>query len=462
MFSNTTEFNRAELTELFGSDSVYQLPENSRGVSTDTRSLVSGNIFVALHGEIFDGHEKIDDAIANGAALVVIDNKAIADKLSTEHKSYPHILVPNTLHALGQLARFHRNRFTIPIVAIAGASGKTSTKDLTAHVLSEKFSTLKTSANYNNQIGVPLTLLQLTHEHQAAVIEIGTNEPGEIEILSRITAPTHGLITNIGKEHLEKLIDLDGVEHEETALFRYLHDSNGIALVNLDDERLKKYRDHSSTTRSFGMDSSAEIAVSVHFTYELHPILSFTSRFEVELEAFGYAAALNAMAAVAVGVTLGMTNAELQRALESFEQPPAHGYGRMNVEQVHDIIILNDCYNANPDSMRIALKTLALYPARGRRIAILGDMRELGAAATEEHLSLISDAEACTDILLILGEEMLRAAAQLINSNSIFMNSKQECINFIRTNQAEGDVVLVKGSRGMAMEDIIEGIAGGR
>jgi len=456
MFSNTTEFTRAELTELFGSDSVFLLPEFARGVSTDTRTLIAGNIFIALRGERFDGHDRLGDAIAKGAAILIVDKE-----LSTEHTSYPHITVGNTLHALGLLGQFHRKRFSIPVLAIAGAAGKTSTKDLTAHVLGTKFNTLKTRANFNNQIGVPLTLLELTPEHQAAVIEIGTNEPGEIEILARMTAPTHGLITNIGKEHLEKLIDLDGVEREETALFRYLHDSGGIALVNCDDERLKKYRDTTPGTITFGMDSSATVAASVHFTYELHPILTFTNRFEVEFPAFGYAAALNAIAAVAAGVAVGMTSDELTEALESYEQPPAHGYGRMNVEQVQDTILLNDCYNANPDSMRIALKTLTLFPAVGKRIAVLGDMRELGAAAADEHAALITEAAECTDILLLLGDEML-SAAQGITSTAICTNSKQECIDYLLTHRAEGDVILVKGSRGMALEDIIEGLVGGR
>jgi UDP-N-acetylmuramyl pentapeptide synthase len=208
---NTAPFSRANLRELFGEQTNTVLPRDFRalGVSTDTRTLQAGNIFVALVGERFDGHSLISEAVQKGASLVVVNENTTVSLASV---GAPCLRVENTLHALGELAHFHRSRFEIPVVAVAGAAGKTTTKEMITCVLGQEYTVLKTEGNFNNQIGVPLTLLRLEESHTVAVIEIGTNEPGEIEILSNIVAPTHGIITNIGKEHLEKLIDLDGVE----------------------------------------------------------------------------------------------------------------------------------------------------------------------------------------------------------------------------------------------------------
>jgi len=230
--TNTATFTQPDLVTMFG-PAAASLPTDLTitGISTDTRTLVPGNAFIALRGERFDGHDKIEEALQKGARLILTEDISRVPPRATA------LACGSTLHALGTFAWFHRRRFSIPVVAIAGAAGKTSTKDVVAHVLASTMSVLKTEANYNNQVGTPLTLLQLTHEHGAAVIEIGTNEPGEIEILCAMVQPTHGLITNIGKEHLEKLVDLDGVEKEETALFDYLRDHHGVALVNVDDDR---------------------------------------------------------------------------------------------------------------------------------------------------------------------------------------------------------------------------------
>ena len=215
--TNTASFNHADLTAIFGVG-ASDVPKDIAvtGVSTDSRTLKPGNAFVALKGDRFDGHDHIPQAVEAGAVLI------IASDDTSSAGDTPKIRVQDTLHALGSFGWYHRRRFHIPVIAIAGASGKTSTKDLTAHVLAQRYMVLKTIANNNNQIGTPLTLLQLTAKHDVAVIEIGTNEPGEIETLTAMVQPTHGLITTIGPEHLEKLVDLDGVEKEETALFDYL------------------------------------------------------------------------------------------------------------------------------------------------------------------------------------------------------------------------------------------------
>ncbi len=451
---NTTQFSRSELIELFGEENVCHLPEWTVGVSTDTRTLVSGNIFIALKGEQFDGHDVLEIACEKGAVLLILE-RSYCGKLSTRIESYPHIVVENTLSALGRLAEFHRNRYDIPIIAIAGAAGKTSTKDLTAQVLSQKLLTLKTEANFNNQIGVPLTLLQLTSDHEAAVIEIGTNQPGEIEILSRICSPTHGLITNIGKEHLEKLVDLDGVEREETELFRALSKKNGKILVNMDDERLCNYATDYPHAITFGIHRKAMVHASLQFNSQLQPILFFDENtVAIQMQTIGLAAGYNAIAAAAVGFSIGMNTEEIRLGLESFTVPEAHGYGRMNVESIGTWTLINDCYNANPESMSIALQTLKLIPTNGKRIALLGDMRELGAAAANEHQTIIAEAIHNADSVIVIGDEMIAAASKFPTVQKI--SSKKECVYALRSLITKDDVLLVKGSRGMKLEDIIK------
>lgn len=464
---NSAPFSFADLRTIAGDAASHLSPDISIvGVSTDTRTLVVGNVFVALRGERFDGHDHVSQALTAGAVLCVVDASYFA---SAPDALKPRLLPsPNTLHTLGAFAWHHRKRFHIPVIAIAGAAGKTSTKDLTAHVLSQAMNVLKTEANYNNQVGTPLTLLGLTAEHECAVIEIGTNEPGEIETLCAMVQPTHGLITNIGKEHLEKLIDLDGVEREETALFEYLHDHDGLAFVNMDDERLQAYG-ISATSRlplrrviTFAADHAADIHPNITFDAELRPTLhcmhgSFT--FRAHMQTSGVASAYNAVCAIAIAWSLQLTADEVRAGLQTYTPPPAHGYGRMVVERDGPFVVLNDCYNANPESMRLALDTLARYPA-SRRLAVLGDMRELGDAATEEHMAILAYAIECSDLVITTGDEFRVAVERIDGEHAFWVNTHEGCAELVRENADTNTVVLVKGSRGIAMELVLEHLRG--
>lgn len=450
------------LSQIFGDANLLNFTQNWQcsGISTDTRTLKSGELFVALCGENFDGHSLLTSAFERGAAGVLIEHEKM-DLLGKLPAHFPAILTENSLHALGKFANFHRKRFSIPIVAIAGAAGKTTTKEMTFAVLSQKFFTLKTEGNFNNQVGTPLTLLRLTEKHEAAVIEIGTNEPGEIEILAKMVAPTHGLITNIGKEHLEKLIDLDGVEREETALFRYLSANAGTAIVNLGDERLAKFADAEKTI-SYGFVPDADVAGIAVMNQNQCANLEFSFGQNVgraELLAVGQTSAQNALTASAVGFALGLTPYEIARGLAGFKPAESHGYGRMVVENVRGITLLNDCYNANPESMISALETLAGMNTQGKKIAVLGDMRELGAASFDEHRDLLLKiAEKNFDFVCLIGAEMKKACDSLEKSNQkilTYYETKQECAEFLLKNLNSGDAILVKGSRGMKMEEII-------
>jgi len=468
--TNTASFDHADLTAIFG-DAAAELPRDIKvtGISTDSRTLKPGNAFVALKGDHFDGHDHIPQAIEAGASLLVTSKqyrvipseaKPTRDPAS-RHQAPGTVTVPDTLHALGSFAWYHRRRFHIPVIAIAGASGKTSTKDLTAHVLAQRYMVLKTLANNNNQIGTPLTLLQLTNKHDMAVIEIGTNEPGEIEILSAMVQPTHGLITTIGPEHLEKLIDLDGVEKEETALFDYLRDHGGVQFVNVDDERLAAYgHDGNIAGRvvTFGTEHPADVKVTIGFDARLHPTIHLVKddvTFRAPLQTIGYAAALNAVAATAVGWSMNLGAELLKQGLSTYEPPAPTGYARLAIEHVMGLAVLNDTYNANPQSMRLSLKSLALYPTE-RRIAVLGDMLELGSHSDDEHDAILSEAVTRADLVVVMGTAFIAAAERLDHPHVIACDSHRACAKAIRDNTHEGCAVLVKGSRGLRMEEVIK------
>lgn len=452
MSLSCAEFSVDEFRFLFGAE-VGKNVRHCFGVCTDSRSIRANELFIALNGDTFDGHNFVEAAIAAGAAAAVVEQSRMVEF----SPDLPLIYTENTLTALGDIAHLHRRRFNIPIIAIAGAAGKTSTKDLTAHILAQKFNVLKTKKNHNNRIGVPQTLLQLNDSHGTAVIEIGTNEPGEIAELCRIVEPTHGLITNIGKEHLEKLIDIDGAEREECSLFDALQATRGTSLVNLDDNRLAKYKQLLPSTVTFGETSSADVQANITFDAELHPriiLRTAEATAEVVMKTVGKTAALNAVAAVAVAVTLGMNVQETAAALQTFAPQPSNGYGRMTVERREGYVLINDCYNANPESATAALHTLNQYPASGKKIAVLGDMRELGNHSAIEHDALLGVASESVDTIVAVGEEMQRAALRL-NRENIIISTKDDAPRLIAELLSDGAVVLVKGSRGLAMEGII-------
>jgi UDP-N-acetylmuramoyl-tripeptide--D-alanyl-D-alanine ligase len=460
MLTNKAEFHIHELKAIFGENNLYNFNNKQvfNGVSTDTRTITPGNIFIALKGENTDGHTKINEAFNKGASAVIIEKsrqKANAIPL-------PSIIVDNTLVALGKLANYRRNKFTLPVIAIGGSNGKTTTKNMTAHLLSQKFNVLSTFENFNNQIGVPLMLFQLDETHDIAVIEIGTNEPGEISILSSILNPTHGLITNIGKEHLEKFIDIVGVELEETFLFGYLVKKGGFAFINFDDERLIKYSVLFENFVSYAINNEAKIKAWIDFDEELHPRLKISnedSTFFVELQTSGYTTALNAIASTAVAISFGLSSEEIIEGFQTFVPEESHGYARSYVQKISNFTLINDCYNANPDSMAAALNTLKLYPSRRGKIAVLGDMLELGEASFSEHSSILELSLPVADNIFIFGSEMKKALNNIKSNNKItHFENKNELVESLINSLKEGDVILVKGSRGMKMETIIESL----
>lgn len=460
MLSNNAKFNAYDLSVIFGEDNLLNFTEETQGigVSTDTRTIVSGNCFLALKGEKLDGHQKIFEAYDKGAVFVIANTDWAKDNINSIDTK-PIVLAKDSLKALGQLANFHRRRFNCNIIAVGGSNGKTTTKDMIAYVLSGRFNVLKTAENYNNQIGVPLTLLQLNETIDVAVIEIGTNEPGEISILSSIIEPTHGLITNIGREHLEKLIDLDGVEMEETFLFGYLKKHNGYAFINLDDERLKKYSNFLDKRISYGNDPSADIVADIQLDSTLHPIINIkydSSTLEIKLKTIGYGTAYSAIAAFSVAYHFEIPIEIIKQKLENFYHSSEHSYGRMLLENITDFVLINDCYNANPDSMALSLKVLQSYKNIGKKYAILGDMLELGESSKAEHIEILKTASSVADLVLVYGNNMLTASKELNLNNIHHFDDKNALFNYLLNLIGTDDVLLVKGSRGMKMEEIIK------
>lgn len=370
---------------------IEQIPEaefhnlkfkSARGVSTDSRSISGGQVFFALRGEKFDGHNFVVDALGKGSVCAVVDRawyrNAINDQLSAI--GYPLVVVDDTTRALGDLANVYRRKFTMPVIAIGGSNGKTTTKEMVAGVLNRKFKVIKTSGNHNNQIGVSMTIFEFGKSHEIAVIEIGTNHLGEIKRLCEVLGPIAGLVTNIGIEHLEFFWTLNGVEKEEGSLFNYLKRTNGTAFVNADDRRLVRmskamkykflygFRSGSAARknligRMFGMDSNGCAVFE----------MNYRKRTElVRLKVPGVHNVMNALAAAAVGCYYGVSLSDIKKALEGHRSCEK----RMQIVKAGGVTILNDTYNSNPESAVAAIRWLSVVRGKGKRIAVLADMLE--------------------------------------------------------------------------------------
>jgi UDP-N-acetylmuramoyl-tripeptide--D-alanyl-D-alanine ligase len=426
------------------------------GVSTDSRSIAPGNLFIALRGEKFDGHAFAVQAAEAGASAVLVDAKF--DRTTITNETVIIVVVPDTAKALGELAWLYRLKFDIPVIAIGGSNGKTTTKEMITAVLQKKYKVLATEGNLNNHIGVPMMLFRLKPSHRMAVLELGTNHFGELAYLCSIALPTHAVITNIGREHLEFFGDLKGVAKEETELYNFLEGSFGAAYVNADDPYLKNAATRLAKKISYGISSGAEIrATHVRVDDSGRPAFDCRAKrlrrpYHFTLGATGLHNVQNALAAIAVGTSFGIPFSAAGTALEEFTSASK----RMEILVRNGLTILNDTYNANPDSMRAALQTLMSMKSKGKKIAVLGDMKELGAGSEREHAAIGSAVRTLKpDVLVTYGAlaEHIASAARIKQSHHC--STKQQAIEVVKSLAASGDTVLVKGSRSMAMEDIV-------
>jgi UDP-N-acetylmuramoyl-tripeptide--D-alanyl-D-alanine ligase len=434
------------------------------GISTDSRNITPGCLFIALRGETYDGHDFLATAIEEGAAGVLAQRDYVQGQLP-RNKNISVILVEDTLTALGDMAHAWRRKFAGPVIAVTGSSGKTTTKEMIAGIVGLTKNIAKTKGNFNNLIGVPLTLLSLHNHYDATILELGTNHRGEIERLTKIAEPDIGLITNIGPAHLEGLKSLDLVKKEKCDLFRNMT-ASGIAVINMDDEALKEMADVWRGEKiTFGLgknyDVSAENIVEhgergTGFTLRLR-----SRREEIDLSIAGEHNVYNALAAAASSLALGMTPSVIRQGLTAFKPIS----GRMEILPLKNgAFVINDTYNANPASVREALKTLNNLRGVHRSIVILGDMLELGDYSEQMHEGigrLMADTGVSTAFLR--GRLSQATAAGAIDKgipgkSILFFETAQEVTAHLKSMLQRGDWILVKGSRMMKMEEIVREI----
>lgn len=460
MLENNCKFNNIELMAIFGTEKCFfpSIDFITESITTDSRILKPNSIFVALIGENHDGHTNVAEAFTKGAKLCVVNHSwFVVNRDNFPDKSF--IVVENSLQALGELANYHRHRFDLDIIAVAGSNGKTTTKEMIAKVLESQYKVLKTYKNFNNQIGVPLMLMQLDGSQEVAVLELGTNEPGEIILLTEMVSPTSGLITNIGKEHLEGFIDLDGVEMEETSLFAFLKKSEATAFVNMNDPRLSNYVMILDNKFTYGLSNelnyslNANVEFSEDFTTTIH-FFSKDNHFDVTLKAKGLNFVYNSIAAASVGLHYKIRPDNIKTALENFYPEVDSNYARMSIESKKGVTLLNDTYNANPSSTKLALDTLQMIPGVKKKIAVLGDMRELGEQSLEEHIQILNEASKVADKVFLFGEYFHKAAEMLHEAKFCHFERKDLLFDFLKEEITEETAILVKGSRGLKMEDI--------
>lgn len=434
------------------------------GVSTDSRTALRNDLFFAIRGEKFDAHQFIDDVVRKDVAAIVV-RREWADRNDIYFKTFPcaFVVVPDTTIAFGELARIYRRKFDIPVVAVAGSNGKTTTKEMVTAVLRTKYAVLATEGNLNNHIGVPQTLFRLGSEHDVAVVELGTNHFGELKYLCQIAEPTHGLITNIGKEHLEFFGDEEGVAKEETELFRYLDEHGGFAFVNADDKRLTAAAEKLRHALTYGTHSGADVRarkIDVNELGQSRFLVTWPKKdveIAVRLSVPGRHNVVNAAAACAVGLKLKAKPKKISDALKKF----APASKRMEVLSQNGVIIINDTYNSNPDSVVAALKTLQSFDTSGRKIAVLADMKELGETSKREHTNIgVVASEMKLDRLFTFGPFSKYTTEAFGHSSARHFDEKEELIGTLRPMLKAGDVVLIKGSRGMKMEEVVHAVIG--
>jgi UDP-N-acetylmuramoyl-tripeptide--D-alanyl-D-alanine ligase len=427
-------------------------------ISTDSRKVERGSLFVAIEGENFDGHKFLACAFEQGAWAALVEEK----KIESGAKRWPLVITQgNTRKALGELARAYRKQFDLNAIAVAGSNGKTSTKELVAAVVRQKLECVWSEASFNNDIGVPLTLLKLERRHRAGIFEAGTNHPGELRPLLEMIAPNIGIITSIGREHLEHFGSIDGVLEEEGALAEILP-GNGLLILNNESYGARQLMQRSRArvvTVGQSLESQWRIreaqASGTGMRFQMESQFSEYSG-EYRINLWGMHQVINAAYAIVVGKELGLGRAEIQRGLDS----SCASKMRLELKRIDSFLVLDDAYNANADSMRAAIETLEQFPCDGRRIAVLGDMAELGATANEAHEEIgRRAAEGGIDWLMAVGQrsEITGSAARRAGlKNVVEIRDVDQAGEALKDVVQAGDIVLVKASRSSRLERVVE------
>ena len=420
---------------------IYEIFKQYPSIVTDSREVKSNSIFVALKGEIHDGNKFIESALEEGAVYAITDDKSFveSDKI---------ILVDDTLETLQKLASYHRNQLGLPVLAITGSNGKTTTKEFVARVLSKKFNVAVTEGNFNNHIGVPLTLLKMKPDNDFAVVEMGTNHFGEIEILCKIANPNFGLINNIGKAHLEFFGSIDGVAKAKGELFEYLSNNNGKVFANGDIDIILRLTEKHINKENIITYGQQKYDVKILPDNIENPFLQFVfNDIKVSTRILGMYNIDNILATVAIGKYFNILDSDIADAIESYE--PSNNRSQ-KIETKRNILYM-DAYNANPTSMQASLQNFIRQDAPNKMF-ILGDMRELGASSEVEHndiIEIIIKSE-IKDAIFV-GDCFAKAA-----KNTIFTCFKNidECIEYLDKNEISNRTILIKGSHGIHLEKV--------
>jgi len=429
-------------------EQLYDLFLQHPAISTDTRKIAAGSLFFALKGDKFDANTFAAKALEAGAAYAIIDNAAYRVSEKT-------ILVADVLSTLQDLARYHRKQLQIPVIGLTGSNGKTTTKELINAVLSQQFNTLATTGNLNNHIGVPLTVLSINNTHQMAVVEMGANHQKEIELLCSIAQPTHGLITNVGKAHLEGFGGLEGVRKGKGELYDYLKASGGTAFVHADSQDLIRMQEERGLEQVvyYGTGPSLNSITGNLVQSDPYLTLQWASKdaeahmHQITTELTGAYNLPNILAAICIGYYFKLSATQINAGIEGYH--PQNN--RSQIVKTASNTLICDYYNANPSSMLVAMENLNKIQA-AQKVMILGDMFEMGPEAAAEHKAIIEAAlQVPANEHIFVGSEFF----QQQTNQGTYYETAENAINAIQAKPIANATVLIKGSRGMALERLV-------
>lgn len=421
---------------------LHDYYKDTSGVVTDSRKLIQNCFFIALRGENFDGNQFAETAIAQGAKYALVDRPEIAKK------SDRLLLVDNTLESLQELAQYHRNKLKAKIIALTGSNGKTTTKELIISVLGRKFDTKATKGNLNNHIGVPLTLLDFDQNTEIGIVEMGANHQKEIDFLCQLTQPDIGLITNFGEAHLEGFGGVEGVIKGKCELYKYLSQTRGTIILNIDDSIQNKWKSY-SPHYTFGEDAKADCRLE-YLKRKSQPLAISTEGKTIESQLFGEYNYSNIAVAVALGKFFDLNLEQIEEGISGYR--PTNNRSQIIHKGTNKITL--DAYNANPSSMKASI-TSFVNNREKKGVVILGDMFELGtqtASAHQEILNLV--VETNVEDILVVGKYFFKTQTQ--DPRVQFFSTLEEIKNFLIQNPFDKSDILIKGSRGMTLETLLE------
>jgi UDP-N-acetylmuramoyl-tripeptide--D-alanyl-D-alanine ligase len=432
--------------ELMSIQELYKIYLQHPVIGTDTRKITSGCLFFALKGDHFDANNFAAQALKDGAAYAIVDDPKVVN-------NDRFILVKNVMGTLQELATFHRQQLNIPVIGLTGTNGKTTTKELVKAVLSQKFNTSATFGNLNNHIGVPLTLLAIEPDVEVAIIEMGANHQKEIAMLSEIAKPDYGLITNVGKAHLEGFGGFEGVKKGKGELYTFLEKTGGTVFINDDNQHLKEMANNHTFKEViyYGMSDSGLISgkLLANDPYLEVEWANHTAAYQVKTNLTGIYNFENILSAIAIGIKFGLNPDEINTGISTY-QPQNN---RSQIIKTNANTIIGDFYNANPSSMLVAIENIARLEANAKTL-ILGDMFELGEESPLEHKLIIEKALSFNfDQVIFIGEEFYKFNKE---HEAQFFKTPGELKSLFKTHSIQDHLILLKGSRGMKLETLLE------